>query len=275
MLWPGAPPAASSPVVARLAVNVLAVPSSGTTEVLMLSVGDCPPVLLSPVPAVRLRMPVLVSVTVPLVPPPLNPVPAVTPVIVPVAAVAQFHAVPLYCRIWLVEHGFNPMVLVLPRLIAPGVVSPPAVLAFRVMLEFCSMALVTPAEGMLSVTVPLVPPPLSPEPAVTPVMVPLPVPGNFCPLANVICPLLATETPVSVGVAPLAPNNRFSFPDGVLVLLPAGSVCQRNSSFCAALAVLLNDEAARSNGFELKPAEAVASLTGANTCGIAVPRGED
>ena len=51
------------------------------------------------------------SVTVPLTPPPVRSVPAVTPVMVPVPPrVAQTHAVPLNCRTWLEEQVFNPMV---------------------------------------------------------------------------------------------------------------------------------------------------------------------
>jgi hypothetical protein len=49
-------------------------------------------------------------VTVPLVPPPVKSVPAVTPVIVPVASVTQLHALPLYSSTWLAEQAFKPMV---------------------------------------------------------------------------------------------------------------------------------------------------------------------
>ena len=41
------------------------------------------------------------------------------------------------------------------------------------------------------VTLPEEPPPLRSVPAVTPVIVPLPVPGNICPTAKVTRPLLA------------------------------------------------------------------------------------
>src|SRR5579863_3427631 len=52
-------------------------------------------------------------------------------------------------------------------------------------------------DARLSVTEPLLPPPVRPEPAVTPVIVP--APGNACPVANVIWPLLAMFNPVSEG----------------------------------------------------------------------------
>src|SRR5580704_1869046 len=96
-------------------------------------------------------------VTFPLVPPPVRSVPAFTPVIVPVPAEEHTHALPFHCSTWFVAQ-------VLTRLI----------------FKF-----------------PLVPPPLRPLPdaVVTPVIVP--VPGNVCPLANAICPLLAMFNPVS------------------------------------------------------------------------------
>lgn len=91
------------------------------------------------------------SVTVPLLPPPVGSVPEVTPVIVPVPTAAHCQALPFHCRTWLALHAF-------------------------VRLRF---------------RVPLVPPPMSPLPlaVVTPVMVP--VPGKACTWAKVICQLLA------------------------------------------------------------------------------------
>src|SRR5215469_2615477 len=58
----------------------------------------------------------------------------------------------------------------------PPVRSVPAVILTA---EFCSMALVTPAVFTLNVTSPLVPPPLRPDPAVTPVIVPVPAAAQF------------------------------------------------------------------------------------------------
>jgi hypothetical protein len=86
-------------------------------------------------------------VTVPLVPPPVRPVPAITPVIVPVPTAAHCQALPFHCRTWLALH-------VLVRL------------RFRV---------------------PLVPPPLRPLPLVVVIPVIVPVPGKVCPLAKVNC----------------------------------------------------------------------------------------
>ena len=73
------------------------------------------------------------SVTEPLVPPPVRSVPAVTPVIVPAPfEVAHTHVVPFHCRTCPLEHVVN----------------------------------------KLSVTLPLVPPPAKPAPAVTPLIGP-------------------------------------------------------------------------------------------------------
>src|SRR5260221_6840719 len=105
-------------------------------------------------------------------------------------------------------------------------------------------------------TLPLVPPPTSPDPAVTPVMVP--APGKVCPEANLIRPLPAMFIPVSVGLTP-APNKRFSVPVGVAVLLPAGSACHWKNWLTGAAVVLLNDEASIMKGSELNPALAVAA----------------
>jgi hypothetical protein len=74
------------------------------------------------------------------------------------------------------------------------------------------------------ITVPLVPPPLRSVPAVTPVIVPLPVPGNVCPTTKLISPVPPMLRPVSVGFA-FASNNRFNVADGLTVLLPVGSAC--------------------------------------------------
>src|SRR5579859_5051052 len=134
---------------------------------------------------------------------------------------------------------------------------------FTVAEEFCNMALVTPALAMLRVVLPpraTLPPPLSPAPAVTvseglvsllfvtppfatatvgaEAVPPIAIepslavtlatePGNVCPAAKVIWPLLATLKPVSArGLLP-AENSRFNVPEALLVLLLMGSVCQR------------------------------------------------
>src|SRR6266853_2016340 len=90
------------------------------------------------------------------------------------------------------------------------------------------------------------------------VTVPLPDPGKVWPLANVKSPLLLSFNPVSVGAAVPEPNSRLSVPDGVAVLLPTGSACQRKVSFTAAFVLLLNDEATRLRGCEFLPAVAFA-----------------
>src|SRR5580704_5291999 len=105
---------------------------------------------------------------------------------------------------------------------------------------------------------PLLPPPLRPAPAVTPVMVPSPVPGNVCPGAKVIRPLLAMCSPVSAGMFGAVANSRFNVADGDAVLFPTGSANQWNTWLAATLVPLLKVEATRPRPFELLPAEAVA-----------------
>ena len=100
-------------------------------------------------------------------------------------------------------------------------------------------------------------------------------PGKAWPAAKVISPLPLMERPVSAGAAP-PPNSRFSFPDGVAVLLPAGSACQRKVWFCAAFTAgaLLNTEARKSCMWELKPLAAVAMPVAGNrrpAAGVKVP----
>jgi len=74
-------------------------------------------------------------------------------------------------------------------------------------------------------SVSLVPPPVSPLPLAVVIPVIVPVPGNVCPVAKVIWPLLAIFSPVSEGLLVPAPNSRFSDPLALLVLLLTGSAC--------------------------------------------------
>jgi hypothetical protein len=102
------------------------------------------------------------------------------------------------------------------------------------------MELLTPPVAMLSVPLDVIGPPVSPAPLATLVTVPLPAaPGKVWPLAKVITPLLATESPVSAGGAPFEPNNRLSLPEGELLLFPTGSANHRKSWFCGLPALLL------------------------------------
>ena len=75
---------------------------------------------------------------------------------------------------------------------------------------------------------PLVPPPVRPDPVAVVIPVIVPVPGKVCPVAKVICPLLAIFSPVSDGLVAPSPNSRFKVPEGVPVSLPAGSDCHWN-----------------------------------------------
>src|ERR1700689_5192358 len=70
--------------------------------------------------------------------------------------------------------------------------------------------------------------------ALNPTLVTEPPPdGNVWPVANVISPLFEIESPVSAGAAVPDPNSRLNLPDGVVLLLPTGSACQRRVSFPA------------------------------------------
>ena len=75
----------------------------------------------------------------------------------------------------------------------------------------------------LKIGVPLVPPPVRPEPVavVTPAM----VLGKVCAALNVITPVLAMFSPVSDGLVVPAPNRRFKVAEVVVVSLPTGSAC--------------------------------------------------
>jgi hypothetical protein len=98
------------------------------------------------------------------------------------------------------------------------------------MEEFASMLFVTPAAGILIVPLAVIGPPVRPAPVPTLVTVPPPLPpGKVCPEAKLINPLLAMESPVSVGELPFDPNSRFNEPEGLDELFPVGSAIQRKS----------------------------------------------
>ena len=90
-----------------------------------------------------------------------------------------------------------------------------------------SRSFVTPAEGMLMVPLVVIGPPVRPAPVLMPVTVPLLVPGKVWPEAKLIRPLLAIDSPVSVGELSFDPNSRFNEPEGLEELFPVGSACQR------------------------------------------------
>src|SRR5467141_935102 len=82
----------------------------------------------------------------------------------------------------------------------PSETEPPPVRpapAFTPSAGLANMALLTPAAGMLRLTLPVVPPPKRPVPAVTPVMVPTPLPP---PVPR--CPLESTYSGTPVEVLP-------------------------------------------------------------------------
>ena len=155
----------------------------------------------------------------------------------------------------------------------PSATEPPpvrSVPAATVSDELASMVFVTPPVAMLSVPLLVMGPPVKPAPLPTLVTVPVPVPGKVCPEANVTCPLLAIDKPVSAGVLPPEPNSKFRLADGDDVLFPTGSACQRNSSFTAALVPLLYADAAASIVPDLYPWLEVAVPVGGSTAPAAV-----
>src|SRR5271163_4525474 len=118
----------------------------------------------------------MASVPLVMIGPPVSPVPLATLVTVPVPeAVAQAQAVPFHSNTW-------PLAQVFSR---------------------------------LRVGVPLVAPPLRPEPVAVVIPVMVPAPGNFCPVANVNCPVLAIFKPVSAGVAVPHPHNTLNVAEGL------------------------------------------------------------
>ena len=121
-----------------------------------------------------------------------------------------------------------------------------------------SMAFVTPAEGMLIVPLAVIGPPVRPAPVLTLVTVPPSALGKVCPGAKLISPLLAMDSPVSEGEFPVDPNSRFNEAEGLEELFPVGSACQRKSSVIGDELSLLNEDACKSNGLEVKPCAAVA-----------------
>ena len=62
-------------------------------------------------------------------------------------------------------------------------------LAFKIILELCSIALVMPAEGTFKLSVPVVPPPDNPLPVEVVMPVIVPVPGKIWPETNVTLPV--------------------------------------------------------------------------------------
>src|ERR1035438_602410 len=96
--------------------------------------------------------------------PPLSPVPLPTLVTVPPELGAELVSV-----------------IVPPKATVPPPDNPDP--ACTVTEELASMALVTPAEGMLIVPLDVIGPPVRPAPVPTLVTVPFPVPGKICPEA--------------------------------------------------------------------------------------------
>ena len=86
----------------------------------------------------------------------------------------------------------------------------------------------------LSVTSPATPPPVRAVPAVTPVIVPAPVPGKVWPAAKLMVPFGLMKRPVSAAAAMPLVESRFNVAFGVAVLLPVGSAFHRKEGFTGA-----------------------------------------
>ena len=147
-------------------------------------------------------------------------------------------------------------VIVPPRATVPPPDSPGPACTVTELLA--SMEFVTPAEGMLIVPLLVIGPPARPAPVLMLVTVPPSALGKVCPGAKLISPLLAMDSPVSEGEFPVDPNSRFNEAEGLEELFPVGSACQRKSSVIGDELSLLNEDACKSNGLEVKPCAAVA-----------------
>src|SRR6516162_11003249 len=82
-------------------------------------------------------------------------------------------------------------------------------------------------------------------------------------------PVALKETPVSAGVPLPDANSRLNFPDGLDVLFPTGSACQRKCWLTAACVLLSKAEASESSGWESNPVLPVAVPVAGN---CSVPR---
>src|SRR5271169_2232978 len=106
----------------------------------------------------------------------------------------------------------------------PRDISPPVIVCDAPKV-FAALSNGTLVVSTLSVTVPVVPPPVSAVPAVTPVMVPSPVPGKVWPAAKLTVPFALKEKPVSVAPLLVVEESRFSVAVGAVVSLFLGSAC--------------------------------------------------
>lgn len=147
-----------------------------------------------------------------------------------------------------------PVRFVVGRLVSPA---PLPVNDVAVIVPFTIWAAPNILEALVRATVgstaswmfPLIPPPTRPDPAVTPVIVPLPVPGKVCPEAKATIPLGATDNPVGAGALLPAPNSRLRLAEG---LAPwAFTAYQRNVWLLAVLP--LEAEAIKSSGLKGDP----------------------
>ena len=82
-------------------------------------------------------------------------------------------------------------------------------------------------------------------------------------------PVALRERPVSAGLPVPEANSRLNFPEGLEVLFPTGSACQRKCWLTAALVLPLKAEASASSGWEGYPVLPVAVPVAGN---CSVPR---
>ena len=173
----------------------------------------------------------------------------------PLAAIAGLPAILLFAVMVPVKVGLSVSVGTL-------VVSTASVTAPAVPPPVKPNPAVTPVTSFevfrLRVTLPEVPPPRRSVPAVTPVIVPLPDPGKVCPGAKLIVPSVLKNMPVSAGVPPVALASRLKVAPGLAVLLPVGSACHWKAGKTGVLVEELYELAWKNIGKESKPPELVA-----------------
>jgi hypothetical protein len=154
-----------------------------------------------------------------------------------------------------------PAVVIVPAVIVPAVIIPALKLPEPSLLTIAFAVLLL--VGAAFQEIPSVPLPLTGEPltvksegALSPTLVT--VPGKVWPEAKVIRPVGPIFSPVSTGIVAPGPNNRFNVPVAALVLLPAGSACQRKFCATGVPILLLNTEAVKFSACEFFPAVAPA-----------------
>src|SRR5260370_358796 len=179
--WPGdTVPTPTLPPTSAMSTFPNAVPAPGSMNTLpQLPLDEPAPIADPPAPPAISGLPPVPPVTGP------TPLPPVPPTMLGLPPGPPPEPAPIPCPPG-PPTAFNPE--------SPGPPGPPIPMP----------AVLPRAPGLLNVTFRLLPPPERPVPAVTPVMVRFPVPGNVCPFLKVTNPVLSTENPPMATIVPLS-----------------------------------------------------------------------